>query len=79
MMMMKKIVSFLLIVATSLIFNAAYAQCSMCRAVLESDVDGGAAEAINDGIVYLMVFPYILVAGVGVAIYRLMRSNKQSA
>ncbi|MDQ7917015.1 hypothetical protein RBU60_05455 [Mesonia sp. MT50] len=76
---MKKIVSFLLIVATSLIFNAAYAQCSMCRAVLESDVDGGAAEAINDGIVYLMVFPYILVAGVGVAIYRLMRSNKQSA
>lgn len=75
---MKKIVSFLLIVTTSLIFNVAYAQCSMCRAVLESDVDGGAAEAINDGILYLMVFPYILVAGVGVAIYRLMRSNKQS-
>lgn len=73
---MKKIVSFLLIVATSLIFNVAYAQCSMCRAVLESNVDGGAAEAINDGIVYLMVFPYILVAGVGFAIYRLMKSNK---
>ena len=73
---MKKIVSFLLIVMTSLIFNVAYAQCSMCRAVLESNVDGGAAEAINDGIVYLMVFPYILVAGVGFAIYRLMKSNK---
>lgn len=75
---MKKIVSFLLIVTTSLIFNVTYAQCSMCRAVLESDVDGGAAEAINDGIVYLMVFPYILVAGVGIAIWRLMRSNKQN-
>lgn len=75
-MMMKKIVSFLLVVTISLIFNVAYAQCSMCRAVLESDVDGGAAEAINDGIVYLMVFPYILVAGVGFAIYRLMKSNK---
>ncbi|MDT0293464.1 hypothetical protein ACFQ3R_12800 [Mesonia ostreae] len=75
---MKKTISFLLIVTISLIFNVAYAQCSMCRAVLESDVDGGAAEAINDGIVYLMVFPYILVAGVGVAIYRLMRSNKSS-
>lgn len=75
---MKKTISFLLIVMTSIIFNVAYAQCSMCRAVLESDVDGGAAEAINDGIVYLMVFPYILIAGVGVAIYRLMRSNKSS-
>ena len=73
---MKKIISFLFIVCTSVAINAVYAQCSMCRAVLESEADGGAAEAINDGIMYLMVFPYILVAGVGFAIYRLMRTSK---
>ena len=73
---MKKIISFLFIACTSVAINAVYAQCSMCRAVLESEADGGAAEAINDGIMYLMVFPYILVAGVGFAIYRLMRTSK---
>ncbi len=35
-------------------------QCAMCRAVLESGADQKAAEGLNDGIVYLMVIPYIL-------------------
>jgi len=37
------------------------AQCAMCRAVVEQ---GGeeVAEGINSGIVYLMAFPYLLVA-----------------
>jgi hypothetical protein len=46
------------------------AQCAMCRAVLESEEGQTAAEGMNDGIVYLMVIPYILVAGIGYAIYR---------
>lgn len=46
------------------------AQCAMCRAVLESQDDGSAAKGINNGIMYLMVFPYLLVGGIGVAIYR---------
>lgn len=54
------------------------AQCAMCRAVLESDVDGGAAEAINDGIVYLMVWPYILVGTVGFIIYRMIKKTSNS-
>jgi len=37
------------------------AQCAMCRAVLESEADGAAAEGINNGILYLMAIPYILV------------------
>jgi len=37
-------------------------QCAMCRAVLESGADQKAAESLNDGIVYLMIIPYILVA-----------------
>lgn len=44
------------------------AQCAMCRAVLESEK--ATAQSINDGIVYLMAIPYILVAGMGYFIYR---------
>ncbi|HLT53689.1 MAG TPA: hypothetical protein VKZ97_07355 [Flavobacteriaceae bacterium] len=41
----------------------------MCRAVLESEETQSAAEGINNGIIYLMAIPYILIAGIGYAIY----------
>ncbi|WP_345164161.1 hypothetical protein [Algibacter aquimarinus] len=46
------------------------AQCAMCRAVLESEEGQTAAEGINDGIVYLMAIPYLLVGGIGFFIYK---------
>jgi hypothetical protein len=49
----------------------------MCRAALTSEGNAVKAEAINDGIVYLMVIPYILVGGIGYAVYR-MKKNKSS-
>lgn len=52
------------------------AQCAMCRAALESDENTVQAEAVNDGIVFLMVMPYILVALVGFAIYKLKYAKK---
>ena len=52
----------------------AEAQCAMCRAVLESESTGKAAEGINNGIVYLMAIPYVLVGGLFYFIYRKMRS-----
>jgi hypothetical protein len=54
------------------------AQCAMCRAALESSEGTIKPEAVNDGIVYLMVLPYILVALIGFAIYRLRRKKKQT-
>ena len=54
---------------------SSYAQCAMCRAALTSEGNAVKAEAVNDGIVYLMVIPYILVAGIGYYIYR-MRKKK---
>jgi len=51
------------------------AQCAMCRAALESEEGGRQAEAINDGIVYLMIIPYVLVAVGAYAIYKI-RTNK---
>lgn len=53
------------------------AQCSMCRAVLESEETQTAAEGINDGIVYLMAIPYILVGGLGYFIYKKYKTLKK--
>lgn len=53
------------------------AQCAMCRAVLESEEGQTAAEGINDGIVYLMAIPYILVGGIGYLIYRKFNTLKK--
>ena len=50
------------------------AQCAMCRAVLESEENTVAAEGINNGIVYLMALPYILVAVLFYFVYKKMKS-----
>ncbi|OYQ38175.1 hypothetical protein CHU92_06285 [Flavobacterium cyanobacteriorum] len=55
---------------------AGHAQCAMCRAALESSNGSIKAESVNDGIVYLMIFPYLLVGLVGFAVYRLRSRNK---
>ena len=54
----------------------AEAQCAMCRAVLESEESGQAAKGINNGITYLMIIPYILIGGIGYAIYRSRQREK---
>ncbi|MBO6879823.1 MULTISPECIES: hypothetical protein [Winogradskyella] len=53
-----------------LFFLKGSAQCAMCRAVLESGEDQSAAEGINDGIMFLMAVPYILVGVLGYIAYR---------
>ena len=50
------------------------AQCAMCRAVLESEGNTSSAEGINNGIVYLMAIPYILVGGLFYFIYKKMKA-----
>ncbi|MGB5666894.1 MAG: hypothetical protein WBM53_08600 [Maribacter sp.] len=50
------------------------AQCAMCRAVLESEGNTASAEGINNGIVYLMAIPYILIAALFYFIYKKMRA-----
>lgn len=67
---------FLSVVVLLMSLNA-NAQCAMCRAALESEEGGVKAEAVNDGIVYLMVIPYVLVGVLGYAIYRLKTKKKQ--
>ncbi|MBZ9777871.1 hypothetical protein LB452_02950 [Psychroflexus sp. CAK8W] len=74
--MMKMNKYFLALVLILVTIWDSVSQCSMCRAVLESEQDTGQAEAINDGIVYLMAFPYILVGGVLYVVYRSFKKKK---
>jgi hypothetical protein len=45
------------------------AQCSMCRAVVENNADN-LGKGLNNGILYLMGFPYIIMVVVGVILFR---------
>ena len=65
------ILFFILLAFSSLELEA---QCAMCRAVLESEEGQSTAEGVNNGIVYLMAIPYLVVAGIGYAIYRKFRN-----
>ena len=56
--------------------SSSTAQCAMCRAVLESNTDTSVADGINNGIVYLMALPYLLVAVVFYAVYRKLNASK---
>lgn len=64
------------LVLISLLFNInSQAQCAMCRASLESTGDVSQAEAVNDGIVYLMIIPYVLVALIAFAVYKMFQKK----
>lgn len=62
---------FLLLVL--LLPSEAEAQCAMCRAVLESGDDQEVAKGLNNGIIYLMAVPYVLIGALGYIIYRKLK------
>ncbi len=53
------------------------AQCAMCKAVAETSRDGGSsvADGLNQGILYLMAIPYVLMGAVGFALHRHRKSK----
>ncbi|MGB3590186.1 MAG: hypothetical protein WBA16_00740 [Nonlabens sp.] len=68
---MKKCIVFIFLLLCSAF---AKAQCAMCRAVIENGGDTATAEGLNNGITYLMIFPYIIVGGI---IYKIYRSTSK--
>ena len=60
----------LFIILFFLFSDFVYAQCAMCRAVLESSENEGMAEGINNGIIYLAFLPYLLVFFMIFLVYR---------
>lgn len=51
------------------------AQCSMCKAVAESADGGGFGAGLNYGILYLMIFPYLIIGGIAYRLYRAKKAN----
>lgn len=55
-----------------------YGQCAMCRASLQSEANQATAEGVNNGIVYLMALPYILVAAAFYGVYLIQKKKKEN-
>lgn len=72
---MRKTQIFISFVLLIFLVNPTFSQCAMCKAVVENG-DTSVAEALNNGITYLMVFPYILIAGLFYMIYRYKKKAK---
>lgn len=58
-----KIIYFSLLLFLFIANSSVYAQCAMCRATTESDLNGGGsiAKGLNTGILYLMAVPYLIL------------------
>tara|TARA_Y100000588_G_C13927619_1_gene784281 strand:+ start:61 stop:297 length:237 start_codon:yes stop_codon:yes gene_type:complete len=65
----------LFIILTS---HQANAQCAMCKAVVEANLESGGTigAGLNDGILYLMAMPYISILVVGLVWYNLKKEPK---
>ncbi|HEY4194658.1 MAG TPA: hypothetical protein VGM63_03925 [Mucilaginibacter sp.] len=75
---MKRIRTFLIIVAFSLMIFGALdvkAQCAMCTTAVETNNKSGAktTHGLNNGIMYLLAAPYLAVAAVGFIWYKKYR------
>jgi predicted S18 family serine protease len=77
---MKKLI--VLFVFIALTVSAAFAQCPMCKASLNSGrnsknkFERNVGDGINSGILFLMSVPYVLVAGAGFAFYKTALKKK---
>jgi uncharacterized membrane protein len=74
---MKSLFSLFFVVFSLFFSLSSNAQCAMCRAALAGESNKVQAQAVNEGIVYLMVIPYLLVGGIGYYIYRMRKKKKQ--
>jgi len=58
----------------------ANAQCAMCKAVVETNLESGGTKGagLNDGILYLMSVPYIAALVFGVLFYLQKKKTRNS-
>lgn len=70
----KIVITFLFFISTTV---SVFAQCAMCKAVVENDAS--MAKGVNDGILYLMAVPYVLLLVIGFFIYNHYKKTKTNA
>ncbi|MEN3038067.1 MAG: hypothetical protein ABDI07_02760 [Candidatus Kryptonium sp.] len=79
--MKRAILSFITIILINFIlsFGYVYSQCAMCKQnVTSSDEGMKLASGLNDGIIYLLVVPYLIFAGFAIAIYVSSKRKKKT-
>lgn len=54
------------------------AQCVMCSGQLESHGDNGTSSAINFGILYLLLLPFLFIGFIGFTFYRKSKKMKEA-
>lgn len=75
---MKRVIVFLFIVALSISFAPEVkSQCSMCTINAEQGTQNGNTQGkgLNNGIIYLLAIPYLLIAGMGIVWYKTYRKK----
>lgn len=72
---MRKTLTYIAVLTLVLLPWSAEAQCSMCKAVAETADQGGFGAGLNYGILYLMVFPYLIIGGIAFKLYRAKKTQ----
>ncbi len=67
--------NFFILLIVFFIVQSSYSQCAMCKAVVETG-DREMAEGVNNGISYLMVFPYLLIGILGYTLYKYKKKSE---
>lgn len=74
---MKLKILFLTILIQLINLSQTFAQCAMCRAAVSSNASdgGGIGVGLNRGILYLAVFPYLILAVIAYLWYKKSKNN----
>ena len=75
---MLKIKLFVLVILMTFFNSLSFAQCAMCKAVVEANLEAGDTKGagLNDGILFLMSMPYLAVFLFGVFYYLQKKKTK---
>lgn len=67
-------------IMTFLPIQKIWAQCAMCTLNAENSVQNGNTQGmgLNDGILFLLVMPYLIALGIGILWYRKYRRKNQT-
>lgn len=74
----KILLSILCVIAVVFVSDFTFAQCAMCQATIESNLKSGGTtgSGLNNGIMYLLAAPYLVVVGVGFLWYKKYRKKE---
>ena len=72
----------ILILTLAFVFLTTYlqAQCAMCKAVVEANLESGGTKGagLNDGILYLMAMPYVGILFFAIVYYLQSKKTKKA-